>query len=116
MTPDKPKVNHHRKSSAMLAFLALCLSAAAPATMAACEAPSIDITMPDGESASVEEMNRAQNAVSAYVAAGEEYIKCVDKEQGRNQAERIRNDMLDDMEEIAGAFNRQLRVYKRSQS
>lgn len=116
MTPTKSIVKQGKTTQSCRIFLALCLWSTAPLAMAACEAPTFSITMPDGKSASLDEMNRTQAAVSAYVAAGEAYIECVDSEQGRNQAERVRNAMLDDMEKIAGAFNRQLRVFKKAQS
>lgn len=117
MSFNRSNLNPRENAPAsFLVFLSLCLWATTPAAMAACETPSLTITIPDGKSASAEEMNRAQAAVSAYVAAGEAYIECVDSEQGRNQAERVRNAMLDDMEKIAGAFNRQLRVFRKTQS
>ena len=117
MTPTKSNANQQRKvSAAFLSVLFLSLGTAAPMAMAACDAPTLTVSIPDGNSANIDEMNRAQAAVSAYVAAGEAYIECVDAEQGRNQAERVRNETLDEMEKVAGAFNRQLRVFKKAQS
>lgn len=117
MIINKPNLNEQKKiPSACLALLSLCLGTVAPVAMAVCEAPSFAISIPDGKSASIEEMNRAQAAVSAFVSAGEGYIECVDTEQGRKQAEQARNAILDEMEKIAGTFNRQLRVFKKAQS
>lgn len=108
------------KSRSIRNTLNACLCAGALAcsslAMAACEEPTFSGTIPDGQRASEQEMAAAQAAVSKFVAEGEAYIACVQAEEGRLQYERMRDSMLDRMEQVAAQFNRQLRFYRRNNS
>lgn len=53
---------------------------AAPAIGLACEYPERP-TLPDGSSASKEEMIAAQTAVKAFLAAVDEYLDCIEQEE-----------------------------------
>lgn len=100
------------KRSPRYALLALlcCTSTLAMA----CTEPSFDVDIPDGRSASVEEMAAAQAAVNEAVKAGEEYVNCVRENENRARADRLANATLDKMQALAANFNRQLRYHRRS--
>ncbi len=104
-----------KQKTVTFACLAMLWSAA-PLAMADCATPSFSGSIPDGKSASADEMARAQNAVSDFVKAGEAYIACVEASESRTQAQRMRDSMLDEMEKAAAQFNRQLRTYKKANS
>lgn len=80
----------------------------------ACTEPSFEIDIPDGRSASVEEMTEAQNAVAEAVKAGEDYVSCVRANENRARADRLANAALDKMQSLAANFNRQLRYHRRA--
>lgn len=61
------------------AFLTLSLLALPVSTVIACDAPSAPI-VPDGDSASLEEMVAAQAGIKAFQASNAEYLKCVDEQ------------------------------------
>ncbi|MFA5494442.1 MAG: hypothetical protein WC247_06665 [Porticoccaceae bacterium] len=77
---------------------------------AACDRPAFTSAIPDGRSASEEQMASAQQEISAFVKASEAYIQCI---EGTSNAAKMRNDAIDDMEKVAAAFNRQLRTYRK---
>lgn len=85
-------------------------------TAMACERPSFTAAIPDGKSASGTEMADAQQAVKAYVSAGEAYIACLEDEGQSNSPTFVkqRNETIDGMEKIAATFNRQLRSYRKN--
>lgn len=86
------------------------------ATAMACEQPSFAAAIPNGKSASEAEMAEAQQAVKAYVSAGEAYIACLESEGGSTSPvfARLRNETIDGMEKVAATFNRQLRSYRKN--
>jgi|GEM_PF-1295633 hypothetical protein len=96
--------------------VALLLACGSPLAFAAaaCEAPTFTASIPDGASASAEQMSQTQAAVAAFVKAGEAYIGCVEASETTASAQRKRDDMLDQMEKIAANFNRQLRQFKKN--
>jgi cyclophilin family peptidyl-prolyl cis-trans isomerase len=87
--------------------------------VAGCATPAPP-AMPDAATATMEEMVASQSRVRAFVAAGETYLTClskvIDDEQHaaeeRNAAVSEHNRMVTAMEEIAAAFNEQLRIFK----
>jgi hypothetical protein len=95
---------------------ALLLTLACPLAMAAdaCAVPAFSATIPDGATASSDQMNSTQVAVSEFVKAGEAFIICVEGAESATQAQRKRDDMLDQMEKVAANFNRQLRQWKKN--
>ena len=108
------------KSRSLRNALTACVCAAtragAPLAMAACQEPAFTQPIPDGLNASQEQMAAAQTAVAKFVSDGEAYIACVQAEEGRLQYERMRDSMLDRMEQVAAQFNRQLRFFRRNNS
>ena len=98
----------------LLAATLLCIST--PFAMAACEKPEFTLSIPDGRNASQEEMNTVSTALNSFVKEGEAFIVCVEENEPRNQADRMRNSMLDEMQSMAAQFNRQLRFFRRANS
>lgn len=98
-----------RVSAMVLVFLFAGTSALA------CEQPAFDYSIPDGKSASETEMSKAQQAVKSYVSAGEDYLTCMETDGGINSIslKKLRNSVIDDMEQVAAQFNRQLRYYRK---
>jgi hypothetical protein len=101
--------------------------ALAGAAHAACSRPP-EPTIPDGASASQEEMVQGQQAVKAFVKDTTAYVDCVDAEEKDVAAKAEGTDTpmtpeqhngyvdrhnagVDSMQKVAEAFNAQLRVY-----
>ncbi len=92
----------------------------ATATLA-CETPSV-VEVPDGATATMEEMVRAREEIMAYMEAMREYIACVNDEievAGDNATEEFKalmiqrhNAAVSEMETVAAAFDEQLRAYR----
>jgi peptidyl-prolyl cis-trans isomerase A (cyclophilin A) len=83
--------------------------------------PSADLPdLPEGRSASLEDMTAAQAAVRSYIASSEVYLDCltevIDRESlddGQEVATvAAHNEVIERMERIAEAFNRQLRAFR----
>src|SRR5690606_39127951 len=99
--------------------LAPCLLMAASAL--ACEMPTM-VEVPDGATASAEQMVQAREQVTLYVAAMEEYLACVNDEievagedaPGEFKALMIQrhNAAVSEMETVAAAFNDQLQAFR----
>ncbi|HEX6994824.1 MAG TPA: hypothetical protein VF339_11835 [Gammaproteobacteria bacterium] len=100
---------------------ALAPSLLVAAATLACETPTM-VDVPDGATATTEEMVRAREQVTEYVAAMEEYLACVNEEievAGENATEEFKalmiqryNAAVGEMETVAAAFDEQLRAYR----
>ncbi|HVS24904.1 MAG TPA: hypothetical protein VMU03_14345 [Gammaproteobacteria bacterium] len=87
----------------------------------ACEAPAV-VKIPDGKSVTMEQLLTAQGQVKAYMAAMQEFLACIDMEadaKGTDAPAEYRAMMADrhntavsEMEQIAAAFNEQVKAYK----
>jgi hypothetical protein len=87
----------------------------------ACEAPA-PVAMPDGATATREQMLAAQQEVRAYQAAMNEFVACIDSElagEGEQAPEEFKSLMVSrhnaavtEMEGVAAAFNEQLRAFR----
>ncbi len=87
----------------------------------ACETPSL-VPVPDGNSASMQQMVDAQKKVKVYVAAMDDYLGCLDKEikaagddapaEFKDLMTLRHNNAVSEMEALAGAFNEQVRAFK----
>ncbi len=88
----------------------------------ACDNPPL-VLVPDGETATMEELVAVQSEVQTYMAAMEEYIGCVDAELAASGGEDSpalyqslmvlrHNQGVEEMEVIAEAFNEQVRAYR----
>ena len=89
---------------------------------AACETPTMNVSMPDGKAATLEQMLTAQGQVKVYQAAMTTYLACIDGEtaaQGEEAPAEFKllmverhNAAVAEMEGVAAAFNDQLKAYK----
>jgi len=80
------------------------------------------VQVPDGGTATMDEMVTAQQDVREYVAAMEEYLACVNDEidsAGDDAPEEYKalmvtrhNAAVSEMEAVAAAFNEQVRAYR----
>ena len=104
-------------TSSCLAVLATCCAFAA----SACETPAM-IPIPDGKSATMEQLLAAQAQVKTYMAAMNDYLACIDNEaeaKGEDAPEQFKalmvtrhNTAVTEMETVAAAFNDQVKAYK----
>lgn len=109
-------------------YAALTLAMGSPYALAAdCNAPEAP-TMPDGASATYEDMIAGQKAVKAFQAANLEYMKCLEPdiataeaavqagEEGAAEAyqaaQETYNAAVSAEEAVAGEFNTEIREYK----
>ena len=84
-----------------------------------CAPPAVPAP-PDGRVVSMDEMVASQRQVREFVAAGERYLACLaeivddDERSGtlRNAAVDEHNRMVAAMEEVAAAFNEQVRIFR----
>lgn len=88
----------------------------------ACDNPTM-VVVPDGETATMEQLVAVQAEVQTYMAGMEAYIGCIDAELedagGEDSPElfqalmvRRHNQGVEEMEQIAEAFNEQVRAYR----
>ena len=96
----------------LLACLLLTLPAGASL---ACTAPAFTHQIPNGKTASEEEMATAQQAVKAFVSAGESFVACLEKDGSvsGSAASRQTNATIDQMQQVAAQFNRELRNFRK---
>jgi alkanesulfonate monooxygenase SsuD/methylene tetrahydromethanopterin reductase-like flavin-dependent oxidoreductase (luciferase family) len=115
------------------AFLTLALAAgAAFPAYADCTYPRAPASLPNGTTATMEEMVEGQKQVKQYMADMDVYLKCLDgdksalpadatdeqkKEHARLEAIRVQkhNAAVGEMETVAERFNEQLRAYRERQ-
>lgn len=102
-------MKRHPQRPLVFSFFAAAVALSASQAMA-CDKPQLNLDMPDGKTASEQEMVDAQVQINDFVKAGESYIACV---EGSPNASRERNATIDEMEKAAALFNRQLRYFKR---
>ena len=107
---------------ALMSSLLIFAAGVAPVAQAACEYPA-EVKIPDGKSATQEEISAASAAVKKYLADMEAYTSCLDAEaasvpveQQTPEAKALHvkryNAAVDAMEVTANAFNEQLRAFK----
>jgi hypothetical protein len=114
----------------------MLLTAAAVAVLAAgtayadCPYPAAPDRIPDGATATLDEMLTGQKTVNAYNKAVNEYVACIDKElddniakqgdklkpQQKTEMQRVEaqkhNAAIDQLQSIADRFNEQVKVFK----
>ena len=107
--------------------LALSLTAAGPLMAADCTAPAMP-ELPNGETATMEEMIAGQTAVKAFQSDAQAYRACLEAELGTLKASAAEGDeaaakafsdmtadynaSVADEEKVAGDFNNAIRAYK----
>lgn len=101
---------------------ALALLLAGPGlAAAACDYPP-EVAIPDGNSASEEDMRAANAAVREYMAQVEAYLACLDDEEKAlgdtvtDEQKKVHtarhNAAVDALNTVAGRFNEQVRLHK----
>lgn len=118
------------KLTHILLSIALCISF--PMSISAEESASGEVSgkckyprqpeIPNGRTATEEELVAAQQAMKAYLAEGDEYIGCITKveqswgEEASEEQKAIivlfNNKVVDDMQAVADLFNAAVRAYK----
>jgi hypothetical protein len=114
----------------MKALLAIAFATATAAAYADCPYPQAPTKLPDGATATLEEMVAGQKAVGAYQKAINDYTTCIDKElddkiakggdklkpEQKADMQRVEaqkhNAAIDQLQAIADRFNEQVKVYK----
>ena len=116
----------------MKALFAMALSAAlmASTAYADCPYPPAPDKLPDGASATLEEMIAGQKAVKAYDKAINDYVACIDREldaaianggdqlkpQQKADMQKVEaqkhNAAIDQLQNVADRFNEQVKVFK----
>jgi hypothetical protein len=114
----------------MKALLAIAFGMATAAAYADCPYPQAPTKIPDGATATLEEMVAGQKAVGAYQKAINDYTACIDKElddsiakggdklkpEQKQDMQRVEaqkhNAAVDQLQAIADRFNEQVKVYK----
>ncbi|MDE1147053.1 MAG: hypothetical protein PW843_10605 [Azospirillaceae bacterium] len=87
----------------------LSLFVAGPA-LAECASKANPPTIPDGASASTEQMTSANASVKGYMADMQDFLKCMENDKASGSAKY--NAAVDQMQGIANEFNKQLRAFK----
>jgi len=100
----------------MLAGMAVayCVSLAAHAD---CVLPPAPSKVPDGKTASEQEMVTAMQTLKEYNGDVDTYLKCLDFEAKQNHLssgdqEKLHNAAVDTLQKIASKFNEQVRTFK----
>jgi hypothetical protein len=106
------------------------LSLAAPAAFAACSYPKSNIKVPDGRSATLDEMKATQAEVKAFDKAIADYSTCVEAETNtaidtaaeplsedrKNEMKRMMaqkiNAAVKEAEDLAARFNEQVKAWR----
>jgi hypothetical protein len=122
-----------RSPSVWAPLLALGVLAVAPASFASCTYPHAPTQIPDGATATKDEMIAAQKEVKQFMTDMDAYLKCIDAEnppaptaglsdsqkKEQDSRERVRlqkhNAAVSDEESVADRFNVQLHVYNDKQ-
>lgn len=107
-----------------LRFLA-CIALVTCAPALACDYPPAAPKIPDGKTATSDQMMETQKLVQDYVTKMQSYIDCIDnsvndlpepltKEQEHIHVEK-HNAAVDEMQGVADHFNAEVRAYKQAQ-
>jgi len=111
-----------KRSFAAIPVAAMLL--AAPVMAQNCSAPEMVVDLPDGKSATLEQMNAARAKVAGAKGAMDEYLKCLDMQMSSlKSANRLsggeRKDLVDrynggvnSLARLAAQFNDQLKAFK----
>ena len=107
----------------LLPIVALAALSAGP-VFADCAVPDNNVQIPDGSTATREEMVAAQKAVQAYDAAVKTYTDCLQQEQQQKldaggdkaklqkQYADLNNAQVEKVQHLAEKFNTELKAYK----
>jgi hypothetical protein len=88
---------------------------------AACENPTM-VQVPDGATATMDQLLEVQGSVKAYMAAMEEYLACINDEidaagddapaEFKSLMVTRHNTAVTEMETVAASFNEQVQAYR----
>jgi predicted transglutaminase-like cysteine proteinase len=100
----------------ILLALALACATTLPAH-ADCVLPPAPSKIPDGSTASQQEMMTAMQTLKEYNGDVETYTKCLEFEAKQNhlshsEEEKMHNNAVDTLQKIAAKFNEQVRTFK----
>jgi hypothetical protein len=100
----------------MLVAVAVAYAASVP-VYADCVLPPAPSKIPDGSTASQQEMLTAMQTLKEYNADVDTYMKCLDFEAKQNRLthgdeERMHNAAVDALTKVAAKFNEQVRTFK----
>ncbi|MFW2403853.1 MAG: hypothetical protein ACN4GT_03730 [Gammaproteobacteria bacterium] len=103
-------------------FIAVCAVSFASAVDAACPYPQ-RVAIPDGATATTEQLVDAQSLIKKYMTEMESYLECLDREESELGREPTADELqmhtqrhnaaVDEMEKVAADFNEQVRAYKK---
>jgi hypothetical protein len=103
-------------------YLTLAAGLVSLNAFASCEHPSMIHSMPDGSTATMDDMIAAQTAVKTYMADMETYLACLNEDieaSGEDAAAEFKtlmvtryNTAVTELETVAAAFNQQLQAYR----
>jgi hypothetical protein len=104
-------------SKQICATLLMALVSAAPAFADTCILPPAPSKVPDGTSASEQEMLTAMATLKQYDGDVNVYLKCLEFEEKQNRLsssdrEKNHNTAVAQLEKVASKFNEQVRVFK----
>ena len=105
-----------KRPKRILAALAVAYAASVPA-YADCVLPPAPSKIPDGSTATEQEMVTAMQTLKQYNGDVDTYLKCLEFEAKQNRLsksdeEHKHNDAVEQMTKIAGKFNEQVRTFK----
>lgn len=100
----------------LIAAMAVSFAASLPAH-AECVLPPPPSKIPDGNTATEQEMLAAMQTLKQYDGDVNVYLKCLEFEAkqnrvSRSEQERLHNNAVDQLQRIANKFNEQVRVFK----
>lgn len=98
-------------------FALIAGSAVAAPAMGGCSLPSAPSKVPDGTSATEQEMVVAMQTLKRYNVDVNNYVKCLEFEANQNRLSRDEqarqhNAAIDGLQAIAAKFNEQVRLFK----
>jgi hypothetical protein len=101
----------------ILVAVALAYAASVPAYADNCVLPPAPSKIPDGNTATQQEMVTAMNTLKEYNNDVDTYNKCLEFEAKQNrlsrtEEEKMHNNAVDTLQKIAAKFNEQVRTFK----
>ena len=104
-----------------LVTLAAACAASVPAAYANCRLPPAPSKIPDGATASQQQMVTAMQTVQEYNHDVETYLQCLKFEVRQNQMSpddqvSLHNAAVDQLKQIASQFNQQVQIFKSKHS
>ncbi len=105
----------------VLATLALTCAIGLPAAYANCHLPSAPSKIPNGATASKQQMVTAMQTIQEYNHDVNTYLQCLKFEVRQNQLSSddqvsLHNAAINQLKQIAANFNRQVRIFKSKHS